>query len=220
MKWEAPALASVSSREPAPIQKPRATERTFGIRSEMTRSPESSSERTYFCTPALSRPGASAAWPGDYRLPDAERIPVGVSQDRESQARALLRLDHRCADPLEPLDLRLPIVAAEVQVHWIARGPRLLPPLKEEPRPAAARRPRDVEAAELPLVDTCVTELLHEALLGLLLGPAESLCPERAELPRLRARERDVADVAMLRLRRCLDAEPVSFRVPHHGPRL
>src|SRR3954465_12718666 len=36
-------------------------------------------------------------------LPDAERIPVGVSQDRESEACALLRLDHRCADPLEPL---------------------------------------------------------------------------------------------------------------------
>ena len=57
MKCETPALASVSSREPAPIQKPSATERTLGIRSEMTRSPESSSERTYFCTPALSLAG-------------------------------------------------------------------------------------------------------------------------------------------------------------------
>src|SRR5439155_5367743 len=57
MKCETPALASVSSREPAPIQKPSATERTLGIRSEMTRSPESSSERTYFCTPALSIAG-------------------------------------------------------------------------------------------------------------------------------------------------------------------
>src|SRR5215468_12409325 len=50
MKCEAPAFASVSSREPAPIQKPIATERTPGTRSEMTRSPESSSDRTYFCT--------------------------------------------------------------------------------------------------------------------------------------------------------------------------
>src|SRR5262249_57806339 len=50
MKCEPPAFASVSSREPAPIQKPIATERTPGTRSEMTRSPESSSERTYFCT--------------------------------------------------------------------------------------------------------------------------------------------------------------------------
>src|SRR5512133_1948084 len=53
MKCETPALASVSSREPAPIQKPIATERTLGIRSEMTRSPESSSDRTYFCTPRI-----------------------------------------------------------------------------------------------------------------------------------------------------------------------
>jgi hypothetical protein len=60
MKCDTPALASVSSREPAPIQKPIATERTLGIRSEMTRSPESSSDRTYFCTPALSWPGAMA----------------------------------------------------------------------------------------------------------------------------------------------------------------
>src|SRR5258705_7004690 len=57
MKCETPALASVSSREPAPIQKPMATERTLGIRSEMTRSPESSSERTYFCITALSLAG-------------------------------------------------------------------------------------------------------------------------------------------------------------------
>jgi hypothetical protein len=54
MKCETPALASVSSREPAPIQKPMATERTLGTRSEMTRSPESSSERTYYCTTAFS----------------------------------------------------------------------------------------------------------------------------------------------------------------------
>src|SRR5919197_4585185 len=50
MKWETPAFASVSSREPAPIQKPIATERTCESRSEMTRSPESSSVRTYRCT--------------------------------------------------------------------------------------------------------------------------------------------------------------------------
>src|ERR1044072_3584657 len=49
MKCERPAFASVSSREPAPIQKPSATERTCASRSEMTRSPESSSVSTYFC---------------------------------------------------------------------------------------------------------------------------------------------------------------------------
>src|SRR5262249_34209011 len=53
MKCETPALASVSSREPAPIQKPIATERTLGTRSEMTRSPVSSSEKTYFWTCTL-----------------------------------------------------------------------------------------------------------------------------------------------------------------------
>src|SRR5215211_2366095 len=49
MKCESPAFASVSSREPAPIQKPIETERTCASRSEMTRSPESSSVSTYFC---------------------------------------------------------------------------------------------------------------------------------------------------------------------------
>ena len=46
MKCEAPALALRSSREPAPIQNPIATERTFRMRSVTTRSPESSSERS------------------------------------------------------------------------------------------------------------------------------------------------------------------------------
>ena len=39
MKWETPARASGSSRDPAPTQNPSATERTPGTRSEMTRSP-------------------------------------------------------------------------------------------------------------------------------------------------------------------------------------
>src|SRR5919204_5763525 len=55
MKCDTPAFVSVSSREPAPIQNPMATERTPGSRSEITRSPESSSERTYFCTGPLSQ---------------------------------------------------------------------------------------------------------------------------------------------------------------------
>ena len=40
-----PRLGGVSSRDPAPIQKPSATERTLGSRSVMTRWPESSSRR-------------------------------------------------------------------------------------------------------------------------------------------------------------------------------
>jgi hypothetical protein len=39
MKCETPARDSGSSREPAPTQKPSATERTPGTRSEITRSP-------------------------------------------------------------------------------------------------------------------------------------------------------------------------------------
>ena len=50
MKCETPARASDSSLEPAPIQKPSETERTLVSRSVISRSPESSSERTYSCT--------------------------------------------------------------------------------------------------------------------------------------------------------------------------
>ena len=50
MKCDTPARSGRSSREPAPIQNPSDTERTLGTFSEITRSPESSSERTYFCT--------------------------------------------------------------------------------------------------------------------------------------------------------------------------
>jgi hypothetical protein len=49
MKCDAPARSLRSSRDPAPIQNPTATERTLETRSETTRSPESSSEMTYFC---------------------------------------------------------------------------------------------------------------------------------------------------------------------------
>src|SRR5438105_7549762 len=50
MKCETPAFASVSSRDPAPIQYPTAAERTCSSLSEITRSPESSSVSTQFCT--------------------------------------------------------------------------------------------------------------------------------------------------------------------------
>src|SRR5262245_63306854 len=62
MKWDTPARSSRSSREPAPIQNPNATERTLGTRSEITLSPESSYERVYFCT------GRSYPRPGNRRL--------------------------------------------------------------------------------------------------------------------------------------------------------
>src|SRR5438094_3431605 len=161
MKCEIPAFESVSSREPAPIQKPRATDRTLGMRSEITRSPESSSDRTYFCTRSLSlagsagRPGhlmqrrdqlagasrrRSTSEPGlrvgSSRRPpepssDAERIPVGVAHDREGDVRADLRLHHRRARAGEALDLRLAVVGGEIEVDRIRRGPGLFAALKE-----------------------------------------------------------------------------------------
>jgi len=53
MKCETPARASVSSREPVPIQKPTDTERTLGTCSEMTRSPVGSRESSYRCMRAI-----------------------------------------------------------------------------------------------------------------------------------------------------------------------
>ena len=50
MKCETPARASVSSREPVPIQKPSETERTLGTPSQMTRSPVGRRESSYCCT--------------------------------------------------------------------------------------------------------------------------------------------------------------------------
>ena len=50
MKCETPARAFVSSREPAPIQKPTATERTPATRSETTRSPLASVLSSTFVT--------------------------------------------------------------------------------------------------------------------------------------------------------------------------
>src|SRR4051794_24364552 len=49
MKGAPPASLASSSRDPAPIQNPTAAERTWSSRSEMTRSPESSSVSTQFC---------------------------------------------------------------------------------------------------------------------------------------------------------------------------
>ena len=43
IRWLSPASGSASAADPVPIQKPSATERTLGIRSVMTRTPESSS---------------------------------------------------------------------------------------------------------------------------------------------------------------------------------
>src|SRR5438552_177009 len=82
MKCETPAFASVSSRDPAPIQNPIATERTLGTRSEITRSPLSSSEKTYFwITPALSRRRGMTAMPRPPARPPAARGELAERRD-------------------------------------------------------------------------------------------------------------------------------------------
>src|SRR5438270_11608439 len=124
MKWETPAFASVSSRDPAPIQKPIATERTLGTRSEITRSPLSSSEKTYFwITPALSRRRGMAAMRRAPARPPAsggelaerrDEVAVGLEQlvDElvdlgERQLGAGVRVEHgRVVDMVTPAGQR------------------------------------------------------------------------------------------------------------------
>jgi hypothetical protein len=50
MKCETPERASVSSREPVPIQNPSETDRTLGTRSLIRRSPVGSVETSNCCT--------------------------------------------------------------------------------------------------------------------------------------------------------------------------
>src|ERR671919_1198432 len=87
MKWDTPARSFGSSREPAPIQKPSATERTPGTRSETTRSPVASSLSSCFCT---------RGW---YRRAISERSTtfmymntVGVAELRQNLSRYLRRV--------------------------------------------------------------------------------------------------------------------------------
>src|SRR5256885_12357340 len=92
MKCEPPAFASVPPREPAPIQNPSATERTPGTRSEMTRSPESSSERTYFCTAAI----IAVSGEGGHELAVCLQQPVDELVDLpERELRRRVRVEHR-----------------------------------------------------------------------------------------------------------------------------
>src|SRR5436309_10804487 len=95
MKWETPARSSRSSREPAPIQKPIETERTLGTFSEITRSPESSSDRTYFCTRRMlrdeSQPGARPLRHVQHLVGEAEqrlRVVRVRRTGRDAEARA------------------------------------------------------------------------------------------------------------------------------------
>src|SRR5439155_41408 len=154
-------------------------------------------------------------------LADAKRIAFGIPHDREPEVRPLLRLDDGCAGLREPLDLGFPVVGREVEVDRIRLGPRLFAALEEEAWPPAVRRSGDVEGTSLALVHAGVEKLPHKALVDLFFGPVKGECPEPAELARLRAGKRHVADVTVRqRVRRALDAKAVALRVAHHRPRL
>src|SRR5437867_6663074 len=99
--------------------------------------------------------------PRPLQLPDAEGIALRVAHDREGDISADFRLDDRRAGVRQPLDLRLAVVGAEVEVDRIRRGPRLLAALKEKARAATVRRARDIEAPELALVHAGIPELLQ-----------------------------------------------------------
>src|SRR6266496_913511 len=94
-------------------------------------------------------------------LADAEWIPFGVAHDRERQVCPLLRLDDGSAGPREPLDLRFAVVGGEVEMDRVRLGPGLLAPVEVEAGPAAVRRSRQVESAQVRLTDTRVSELLE-----------------------------------------------------------
>src|SRR5438105_10740340 len=103
MKCETPARSLRSSREPAPIQKPIETERTLGTFSEMTRSPESSSERTYFCT--------------------APTIPRGGGPPRTKRAARGRPFPHSVAAPLAPAAATAATAVVPARA-LLLRGPR------------------------------------------------------------------------------------------------
>src|SRR4026207_2484345 len=94
MKCEMPALASVSSREPAPIQNPIETERTGARRSEMTRSPESSAVSTEVRWPRA--PGAcsvgASLWcaRGSSAGGVGTLVPVGEAEEFEDAVEAAI----------------------------------------------------------------------------------------------------------------------------------
>src|SRR4029079_12562130 len=107
MKCETPARAARSSREPTSIQNPSETERTLATRSVMTRSPESSSLRTTFCTagwmvgerPAGALRAGDEAEHGAVPLRLVQRL-VGEAEERLRVVRVLgiRRAPEACAE--------------------------------------------------------------------------------------------------------------------------
>src|SRR6478735_8276000 len=132
MKWETPARSAFSSREPAPIQKPIETDRTCSSRSEMTRSPESSSLKTYFCTGG-SYSGAAATL-----SPSSEGCAPSITL---SAVAAIAVIDEReplTSEDIEPWELHSELVLVCPEV-----GQRARELLSEHDPNAFLTRPRE-----------------------------------------------------------------------------
>ena len=126
MKWETPARSGRSSREPAPIQKPSATERTLETFSEITRSPESSSEMTYFCT-GRSYPGLG-------------RSPAGLHGEVDADARTLSAIERLVGEPEQRLGVAGVLGAVgDTEARAQPREP-LVAHLREERRHKSAEK--------------------------------------------------------------------------------
>src|SRR5204862_4660836 len=151
---------------------------------------------------------------------DAERVRLRIAHDRPRALVVGFRLLERRAELLEAFELGFAVVGAEIEVDRVGRGPRPLAALEEQAQPGRRRLARHVEGLCLALVHAGVEQLLDEALVDRLLGPAKCMRPEGAETLRLRARRGDGADAARVGARRRLDAEAVALEVAHHGPRL
>src|SRR6266536_915439 len=201
MKCETPARSSRSSREPAPIQNPSETERTLATFSEITRSPESSSERTYFCT-GRSYPGGSlsrapsplgdelqaAAAPLGFvergvREPEERLRLAGVLRargDTEARADADARLGHAA------YDLACVVLGGlgEEQCELVAADPKCVV------APPQCGLQRASEALQR-LIAREVSELVVQLLEAVEIAEHE---PERAAVPR-RARDLPVEAV-------------------------
>src|SRR6266550_6126357 len=101
-------------------------------------------------------------WAGSYAprtaLFDAEGIPLGIAHDRPRPLGIGLRLDERCAQPGQALELHLALVRGQVEVERVRLRPRSLTALEEKARAAGRRLPHGVESVELALVHTRVAQ--------------------------------------------------------------
>src|SRR4051794_27920887 len=103
MKCDTPARSGRSSREPAPIQNPSDTERTLGTFSEITRSPESNSDSTYFCIGRWYSAGTAPCALRERAERSAELHAARLRHELEAGARALRLVERLVRQPEERL---------------------------------------------------------------------------------------------------------------------